>query len=212
MSDMIRVLVVDDHAVVRKGLAVSLTTFPDVELVGEADNGQSAITLCLQLKPDVVLMDLIMPIMSGVEAIHVLRQECAEIEIIAISSFDDEELVRSTVEAGAAGYLLKNFTLTELGKAIHAVVEGETYLSVEASRALMSAMRHPTKLEADLTERELQVLRHVEQGMTNKEIAEVLVVSPTTVKKHVRSILMKLNANTRTEAASLARRLNLIDA
>lgn len=210
MSERIRVLVVDDHAVVRKGLAVSLSTFADMELVGEADNGEQAIRLCLELKPDVVLMDLIMPTMSGVEAIQVLRQDCPEVEIIALSSFDDEALVRSTIEAGAAGYLLKNFTLAELSKAVHAVVDGETYLSIEAARALMSAMRQPAGPEIDLTERELQVLQYVEQGLTNKEIAEVLIVSPTTVKKHVRSILMKLNASTRTEAASVARRLNLI--
>ncbi len=211
MTDMIRVVVVDDHTVVRKGLAVSLLTFADIELVGEADNGRQAVQLCMELKPDVVLMDLRMPTMSGVDAIQVLRETCPETEIIALSSFDDEELVRSTVEAGAVGYLLKNFTLAELGKAIHAVVEGETYLSIEASRALMSAMRQPVKPDIDLTERELEVLRHVEQGRTNKEIAEILIVSPTTVKKHVRSILMKLSANTRTEAASIARRLNLIE-
>jgi NarL family two-component system response regulator LiaR len=209
-SEPIRVLLVDDHAVVRSGLSAFLLAFDDLELVGEASSGEEAVRLCPQIKPDVVLMDLVMPGMDGAQATHAIREQCPDIQVIALTSFKEKELVEGAMEAGAIGYLLKNLSADELAKAIREAYVGRPTLAPEAAQALIQAMRQPPKPGFDLTERELEVLALLVEGLTNPEIADRLVVSRSTVKFHVSSILSKLGVNNRTEAVSLAVQQNLV--
>jgi NarL family two-component system response regulator LiaR len=208
--DAIRVLLVDDHAVVRSGLSAFLLVFDDLELVGEAGGGEEAITKCEILKPDVVLMDLMMPNMDGAQATAAIRERFPEIQVIALTSFKEDDLVQRAIKAGAIGYLLKNVSADELADAIRAAKAGKPTLAPEAAQALMHAATKPQELGYDLTPRELDVLELMVQGLSNPDIAERLVVSRSTVKFHVSSILSKLGAETRTEAVSLALQHKLI--
>jgi NarL family two-component system response regulator LiaR len=208
--DAIRVLLVDDHAVVRSGLSAFLLVFDDLELVGEAGGGEEAITKCEILKPDVVLMDLMMPNMDGAQATATIRERFPEIQVIALTSFKEDDLVQRAIKAGAIGYLLKNVSADELADAIRAAKAGKPTLAPEAAQALMHAATKPQELGYDLTPRELDVLELMVQGLSNPDIAERLVVSRSTVKFHVSSILSKLGAETRTEAVSLALQHKLI--
>jgi NarL family two-component system response regulator LiaR len=209
-TEAIRVLLVDDHAVVRSGLSAFLLAFDDLELVGEAGGGEEALTKCEILKPDVVLMDLMMPNMDGAQATAVIRERYPEIQVIALTSFKEEDLVQRAIKAGAIGYLLKNVSADELADAIRAAKAGKPTLAPEAAQALMHAATKPQELGYDLTPRELDVLELMVQGLSNPQIAERLVVSRSTVKFHVSSILSKLGAETRTEAVSLALQHKLI--
>ena len=205
----IRVLLVDDHAVVRHGLKMFLGLDPDLEVVGEAENGEEAIRLIPDLNPEVVLMDLLMPVMDGIEAITHIRQEFPNIEVIALTSVLEDEAVMKAMRAGAIGYLLKDTQAEELRRAIKAAAAGQVQLSPQAAARLMREVRAPDSPEK-LTERETDVLRLLALGQANKEIALELSIGEKTVKTHVSSILRKLNVPSRTQAALHAVRIGLV--
>jgi NarL family two-component system response regulator LiaR len=203
-SETIRVMIVDDHDMVRRGLSAFLKAKPDLELVGEARNGREALRVCEQVQPHVILMDLVMPEMSGAEATLAIRQSCPEVRVIALTSFQERELVQQALQAGAISYLLKNVSANELADAIRAAHSGRSTLAPEAAQALVqSAAQEPTPGQ-DLTEREREVLALMVQGRTNPQIAENLVVSRATAKAHVSNILSKLGVSNRAEAIALA--------
>jgi NarL family two-component system response regulator LiaR len=206
----IRVLVVDDHAMVRRGLATFLKVFDDLELAGEAASGQAAVQLCAQLRPDVVLMDMVMPDMDGAAATRLIRQQSTSIQVIALTSFKEEILVQSALQAGAIGYLLKDVSAEELAQAIRAAYAGRATLSPEAAQALVQAASRRPAPGFDLTERERAVLALLVEGLNNTQIAARMTVSPSTVKSHVSNILSKLGVASRTEAVSLALRNHLV--
>jgi NarL family two-component system response regulator LiaR len=206
----IGVMIVDDHNVVRSGLSAFLMVFDDLEFVGEAGSGEEAVRMCDEAKPDVVLMDLVMPGMDGAQATKAIREKCPDIQVIALTSFKEQELVQGALEAGAIGYLLKNVDADELAGAIRAAHAGRPTLAPEAAQALIQASKKPQSRRYDLTEREREVLELMVEGLTNPEIAERLVVSKSTVKFHVSSILSKLGAASRTEAVAMALQKELV--
>lgn len=207
----VRVMLVDDHVVVRSGLSAFLLAYDDLELVGEASGGELAISLCQKMRPDVVLMDLMMPGMDGATATKLIREKCPEIQVIALTSFKEKELVEGALKAGAIGYLLKDVTAEELAAAIRSAAAGKPTLAPEAAQVLIQATRVPADTPGfDLTDREREVLTLMVEGLNNKQIAERLVVSVSTAKFHVSSILSKLNANSRTEAVSFALQNRLV--
>ena len=205
----IRILVTDDHSVVRQGLKMFLRLDPELEVVGEASDGEEAVRLAHSLQPDVVLMDLMMPVMDGITATQVIRRELPDVEVVALTSVLEDEAVIGAVKAGAIGYLLKNTEADELCKAIKAAAAGQVQLSPQAAARLMREVRAPDTPEA-LTEREVEVLRLLAQGKANKEIASALHVSETTIKTHVSNILLKLKVPSRTQAALYAVKIGLV--
>jgi len=205
----IRVLIVDDHDMLREGLTTFLSAYPDLKLVGEASSGSESIRQCQELNPDIVLMDLIMPEMGGVAAIEAIHQALPMIRIIALSSFGEEDLVRAAMQAGATSYLLKNVSANRLADAIRSTFSGLPTVSPEiASKLFTEAPARSAQNAESLTQREVEVLELIAGGLTNDEISLKLNLSKNTVKNHVSSILGKLGAGNRTEAASLAHRLN----
>jgi NarL family two-component system response regulator LiaR len=206
----ILVMLVDDHNVVRSGLATFLRAYDDLELVGEARNGREALNLCRQMKPDVILMDLMMPEMDGITSTRAILADYPEIKIIAMTSFEEEELVQGVLAAGAISYLLKNVTSDELAKAIRDAVSGKSTLSPEAANALVHATRPIKQPLVDLTERELEVLNLVAQGQSNQQIADTLVISLATVKAHISNILSKFQVSSRSEAIAFAIKHKLV--
>jgi len=201
---IIQVMLVDDHNVVRSGLATFLRAYDDLELVGEARNGLEALKLCRQKRPDVILMDLMMPEMDGIAATRAILAEYPDIKVIAMTSFEEEELVHGVLAAGAISYLLKNVTSDELAKAIRDAASGRSTLAPEAARVLIQATRPTNQPWYDLTERELEVLNLVVQGQSNQQIADAMVISLATVKAHISSILSKLQVSSRAEATAYA--------
>lgn len=199
MNERITVLVVDDHSVVRGGLRLFLLAFPDLELIGEAGNGEEAVQFCAMRRPDVVLMDLMMPGMSGVEATRAVRRVSPETQVIALTSFLDYQLVQDVLEAGAIGYMLKSAQAAELAEAIRAARSGKATLAREAATSLIH-QKGGTPLHQELTEREWEVYRLLLEGKTNAEIAADLVVGISTVKYHVSRVLSKLGVSSRAEA------------
>ena len=196
----ISVLITDDHGVVRQGLRMFLSRDPDLEVVGDASNGQEALQLARQIKPDVVLMDLLMPGMDGIEATEAIRTELPEVEVIALTSVLEDASVTGAVRAGAIGYLLKDTDSEELRRAIKAAAAGQVHLAPEAAARLMREVRSPEHPE-ELTERESEVLMLLARGRANRQIALSLFISEKTVKAHVSRILMKLGVRSRTQAA-----------
>jgi NarL family two-component system response regulator LiaR len=209
----VRVLIADDHSVVRQGLRMLLTLDTDLEVAGEARNGAEALRLARELRPDVVLMDLLMPVMDGIAATAAIRRELPETEVLALTSALDDASVVGAVRAGAIGYLLKNSDAEDVIRAIKAAAAGQVHLSPEAATRLMrgvSPMETPPGAEP-LTEREVDVLRLLAQGLANKEIARSLQIGEKTVKTHVSNILMKMNVQSRTQAALQASRMGLTE-
>jgi two-component system, NarL family, response regulator LiaR len=207
----INVLLVDDHAVVRQGLRMFLSLDAELNIVGEAANGEEGVALARQLKPDVVLMDLLMPGMDGIAATAVLRREQPKTEVIALTSVLEDRLVVDAIRAGAIGYLLKDTNADELCQAIKAAAAGQVQLSPQAAARLMREVRIPDSPET-LTNRETEVLRLVARGQSNKEIAATLSITEKTVKTHVSNILDKLDVASRTQAALYAVRIGLVSA
>lgn len=209
-SAPIRVMLVDDHTMVRRGLAIFLQVYDDLKLVGEADDGAAAIQLCAHLQPDVVLMDMVMPVMDGITATQAIRQQFPLVQVIALTSFKEKDLVQRALQAGAIGYLLKDVSAEQLVQAIRAAHAGRSTLSQEATQALIHSTIQPPTPGHDLTEREQEVLILMVAGLNNTEIAERLVVSPSTIKTHVSHVLAKLGVSGRTEAVAIAVRQGLI--
>ena len=213
MNDIkpIRVMIVDDHGMVRRGLAAYLISDPDLEVIAEASDGQEAIQLCEQFMPDVILMDLVMPELSGVAATRIIHKRWPEIQVIALTSFQEKELVQEALQAGAISYIIKNVSGEDLSEAIKASYAGRRTLAEEAVEALIHDDPTEDNIGRDLTLREQEVLKYLSKGMTNPEIAQQLSVSRSTVKAHVSKILSKLGASNRAEAIALALEHKLVD-
>lgn len=207
----VRIMIVDDHSVVRQGLRMFLGLDPDLEVVGEAVDGADAVAKALDLRPDVVLMDLSMPVMDGIAATAEIRRQLPDTEVIALTSVLEDASVVGAVQAGAIGYLLKDTEADELRRAIKAAADGQVQLAPAAAARLVREVRAPENPET-LTDRETEVLRLVAEGLANKEIARRLVIGEKTVKTHVSRVLMKLGVQSRTQAALHAVRLGLVAA
>ena len=218
IEEPIRVMIVDDHVMVRRGLATILKVFDDtsegagrpLQLAGEAENGAVAIQLCGEILPDVVLMDMVMPEMDGATATRAICEKYPQVQVIALTSFKEGDLVKNALEAGAIGYLLKDVSADELVRAIRAAHVGRATLSPEAAQALVETSNLPPVPGLDLTEREREVLALMVEGLNNTQIAGRLTVSPSTIKSHVSSVLSKLGVASRTEAVTLALRNHIV--
>ncbi len=209
-SQPIRVMIVDDHSMVRRGLATFLKVFKDMKLEGEAENGVAAIKLCGEILPDVVLMDMVMPEMDGATATRAICEKYPQVRVIALTSFNEGELVKNALEAGAIGYILKDISALDLVKAIRDAHAGRATLSPETAQTLVETANQPPVPGLDLTEREREVLALMVEGLINAKIAEQLNVSPFTIKSHVSNILFKLGVASRTEAVTLALRHKIV--
>jgi len=210
MADEIRVMVVDDHDMVRRGLAAYFKTHPDLILVGEASDGQEALEVCQSQRPDVVLMDLIMPGMGGIEATRRIREKYPDTQVIALTSYQDKDLVQKAIRVGAISYLLKNVSGDDLADAVRSANAGHGTLSPEVTRDFIMSAQQP-QLGDDLTPREREVLALMVEGMTNPEIAERLSISRATAPAHVSHILSKLGVSNRAEAIVLAVRSKIVN-
>ncbi len=200
----ISVMIVDDHPVVRTGLSTMLQAFEDLILVSAASSGAEALAKCEQNQPDVILMDMVMPGMDGLETTRVILDRYPEVKIVILTSFAEDEMVEDALEAGAISYLLKNAPIDKLAEAIRSADSGQSSLAPEATKALIKAKTGPLKIGHDLTVREREVLALVVQGLSNQDIADQLIISPATARHHVSACIAKLGASNRTQAAALA--------
>jgi NarL family two-component system response regulator LiaR len=216
LADVIRVLICDDHAVVRQGLATFLDLQDDIEIAGEAADGEEAVAQAASLKPDVVLMDLVMPQLDGMEAIRGVRAADPDAKVIVLTNYADDEKIFSAIRAGAIGYLMKDVSSQDLAKAIGMGRDGESPLHPDVARRLMDHVSHPEPPGAAalsrLTAREVEVLRLIARGLANKETARELVLSEKTVKTHVSNLLQKSDLGDRTQAALFAVRNGVVPA
>jgi two-component system, NarL family, response regulator LiaR len=206
----IRILIADDHHVVRQGLHMFLSADPELEIIGEAQDGAEAVKLAIELHPDVVLMDILMPVMDGIKATAAIRQSLPDTEVIALTSVLGDNSVIDAVRAGAIGYLLKDTDANELRRAIKAAAAGKVQLSPEVAARLMREVRTPTETRESLTDREIEVLKLLGQGKSNRDISQALFIGEQTVKTHVSHILDKLGVPSRTQAALYAIRSGLV--
>ena len=200
----IRVVIADDHKMVRKGLMVLLEEFDDLEVIAEAVDGEYAVKVCHDDCPDVVLMDMMMPRMDGITATKNIRKVCPKTQVIALTSFIDEARVQEALRAGVIGYIMKDVSGDELASAIRRAYNGQSTLSPEAAQVLVMATTRPPEIGHDLTDRERDVLTLLIEGLSNREIGEQLIISSSTVKNHVSSILSKMGTTSRTQAVALA--------
>ena len=203
-------MIVDDHDMVRRGLVTFLMVCPDLELVGEATDGEEALRLCEQVRPDVILMDLVMPKMDGTEATRAIRERWPQVQVVALTSFQEKKLVQGALQAGAISYLLKNVSVDDLSEAIRAAYAGRPTLAPEATQVLIQAASQEPTPDHGLTPREREVLALMIEGLNNPEIAERLGVSRSTARAHVSNILSKLGVSNRAEAVALAVRRKLV--
>ena len=212
MTATIRILLVDDHSQVHRSLSIIDDTYSDLILIAHASNGEEAIRQCDEHHPDVILMDVIMPVMDGIEATRIIYERHPEVKILALSSYQEEENVQEMMRAGAVGYILKNSSLEELVNSIRAVQSGKAVFSAEVTHALFAPKIAPVEAHEDygLSSRELEVLVQMIKGSSNKQIAQTLAISEATVKFHVRGILAKLNVSGRVEAVAFAVEKNLV--
>ena len=213
MNEMkrIQVMVVDDHPIVRSGLSTMLVAFEDFELVGEAANGKMALAKCKEIIPDVILVDMVMPEMDGLETTRTVLQLYPSVKVIMLTSFSEENMVQNALEAGATSYLLKDSPIDKLAEAIRLAYAGQATLSPAATRSLIKTSTRPLKKPGgDLTDREKQVLSLVVDGLSNEEIAERLMISPATTRHHVSACISKVGAANRTQAAVIAVKHDLI--
>ena len=211
MTPAIRVLLVDDHPVVRQGLRALLSTQEGIEVVGEADDGDAAVSAAERLSPDVILMDVVMPKMDGVEALRRIGELRPQTRVVMLTSYADERRAMEAVDAGASGFLLKDASPRDVVSAIRAAHRGEAVLHPSVAAKLMAERRRPPAAHADLTPRELEVLRLIARGLQNKQIAAELHLSEKTVKTHVSAVLRKLDVTDRTQAAMYAVRERLVE-
>lgn len=208
MSEVIRVLVADDHAVVRAGIVALLAAEPDIEVVGEAVDGEDAVSRALELRPDLVVMDVRMPRLTGDVATSRIREQAPEVRVLVLTTYESDASILSAIEAGASGYLLKAAPADELIAGVRSVAAGEVTLSPAIAAQLVARMREPAT--ASLTARETEVLRLVADGLTNREIGERLFLGESTVKTHLLCTFEKLGVNDRTRAVTLAMQRGLI--
>jgi NarL family two-component system response regulator LiaR len=209
-SQPIRLMIVDDHTMVRRGLATILKVFDDLQLVGEAESGESAVQLCAEVLPDVILMDMSLPGMDGATATRAIRKKLPQTQVIVLTSFKAGNLIKQALEAGAIGYLLKDVSADDLVQAIRSAHAGRATLSPAAAQSLVETANLPPTPGQDLTEREREVLALMIEGLNNTQIAGRLTVSPSTIKSHVSNILSKLGVVSRTEAVTLALRNQIL--
>ena len=210
-EESIKVMIVDDHMLVRDGINLLLSTFDDIQVIAVADGGDTALRLCKQEQPEVILMDLVMPEQDGPETIERILKQFPEIKVIALTSFVEEDLVVRSIQAGASGYLLKNVSAEKLAEAIHAAASGQSTIESMVAQILLQASQKPAPVGDNLTERERQILALVAEGMTNKEIAQQLSLSHGTVRVYVSHVLAKLGVGNRTEATRIALENNLVN-
>lgn len=211
-NNPIRIMLVDDHSQVHRGLGILQDTYGDLVLVAHASNGREAIQLCDEYEPEIVIMDVIMPVMGGIEATHAIHERHPNIKVLALSSFQDGDSVHEMLKAGAVGYLLKNSSLDEIAGSIRAAYSGTSVFSPEVTHALFQAKAEPPRVKEDfgLTSRELEILALMIKGYSNKQIAHELIISEPTVKFHVRNIIAKLKVSGRVEAVAVAMEKNLL--
>lgn len=207
----LRVMLVDDHDMVRRGMSVFLQALPDMELVGEAADGEEALALIAEARPDVILMDVLMPGMGGIEATRRIKVAYPSVQILMLSSSKEEEAIKAALQAGAIGYVLKNISIEEMAQALRNAARGQSTLSPAVTQALVAATARPPEPDYHLTERERELLGLLVHGLSNPDIAQHLTISLSTVKFHISSILAKLGASSRTEAVAMALEKHLID-
>jgi two-component system, NarL family, response regulator LiaR len=208
---VIKVIVVDDHPLVRHGIKTVFEAYDDIEMIAEAENGKEALEICAKYKPDVVIMDMVMPILDGAEATSQLIRSFPDIKVIALTSFNDKDLIRKSLKAGAVSFVLKNVSGAKLVKIIKDAYKGKSVLSPYATKILLTELREKTDEKIKLTKREKEILTLIVEGLSNKEIAKRLFLSNSTIQFHVSNILSKLGVSKRTEAAYLALKQKLVE-
>src|SRR5512139_2836031 len=206
----IKVMIVDDHPIVRDGMKNMLLVFGDLEFAGEAENGRAALACLRQSVPDVILMDIAMPEMGGIEATRLILAQYPQVNVIMLTSYPEDNLIQESLQAGALGFLLKNSSIETLANAIRSVYAGQPVLAPEVTKALIRIKTGPMKPGADLSQREQEVLALMVDGLSNEEIAERLVISPATARHHVSACIQKLGASNRAQASALAVKLGWV--